>query len=60
MSSESAEASELSAEDSEHIAAEKIPAMRYAETNGGRWPTMNDGKISSLVAKPPGPTARPP
>src|SRR6202162_1655305 len=43
----SAEASEFKAEDSEHIAAEKIPATRYAETNPGRWATMKVGKISS-------------
>src|SRR6266516_4728993 len=43
----SAEASEFKAEDSEHIAAEKIPATRYAEMNPGRWRTMKVGKISS-------------
>ena len=43
----SAEASEFRAEDSEHIAAEKIPATRYAETSPGRCRTMKVGKISS-------------
>jgi hypothetical protein len=47
MSSDSADASEFSADDSEHIAAEKIPATRYADTNGGRLFTMNVGRIAS-------------
>src|SRR5712692_8674366 len=47
----SAEASEFKAEDSEHIAAEKIPATRYAETKPGRWRTMKVGKISSGARK---------
>src|SRR5713101_7048152 len=49
----SAEASEFRAADSEHIAAEKIPATRYAETKLGRWRTLKVGKISSEAWKAP-------
>ena len=48
----------MSADDSEHIAAEKMPATRYADTNGGRLFTMNVGRIASEDAKPPGPIGR--
>jgi hypothetical protein len=61
MSIASADASEFNADDSEHIAAEKIPATRYADTNGGRLFTMNVGRIASDdTNKPPGPIDAPP